>query len=293
MSPAYVPPPDGRVCQHEGTERLAINNTKLNRFLTLLALKTTAKLYTRNGPCKRISRHMIVKSDSWTHLTEAATMKFVSENTSIPVPKVYCSFVWKNRAYIVMQRIQGRSIPSAWRDLSQESRQELFNSLKAIIQELRSLKPSEGTGVESCIGGSLRDSRIPKSQPRFGPFETINGFHLWLRNGLRPLERSTWGDEQEWEEIKAMAAKQDGPWPTSVFTHGDLNPSNIFVHGDRVAGIIDWEFSGWYPHYWEYTSAWLGNQTTTEWQEDLCKFLDQYPAELEMEKIRYRWWGGF
>ncbi|KAK6856449.1 hypothetical protein PG995_006636 [Apiospora arundinis] len=62
--------------------------------------------------------------------------------------------------------------------------------------------------------------------------------------------------EQDWTDLREMAALQNGPWPALVFTHGDLNPSNIFVRGDEVVGIIDWETAGWYPDYWEYTSAW-------------------------------------
>lgn len=31
-----------------------------------------------------------------------------------------------------------------------------------------------------------------------------------------------------------------------VFTHNDLQPSNIIVSNDRIVGIIDWEMSGWF-----------------------------------------------
>ncbi|RDW93566.1 uncharacterized protein DSM5745_00888 [Aspergillus mulundensis] len=289
---SYVPPPDGMATQHKGTEGLAINNTAINRFMTLLALKTTARLYSRSGSCLRISPHKVVKTDPWVHLTEAATMKFVSEHTSIPVPKVYCSFVRKNRAYIVMERMRGDEAPNAWAKLTEESRQQLLIDLQRMIKELRSLKP-KGNGVSSCVGGSLRDSRIPRSRPRFGPFKSVNEFHLWLRDYLQPAEHSTWGDEQDWEEIKEMALKQDGLWPLPVFTHGDLNPSNVLVRDGKIISIIDWEFSGWYPHYWEYTSVWLGNTTRTEWRDRVCEVLDQFPAELGMEKVRHRWWGDF
>ncbi|KAL4950479.1 kinase-like domain-containing protein [Aspergillus filifer] len=220
-------------------------------------------------------------------------MKFVSDNTSIPVPKVYCSFVRKNRAYIVMERIKGEDIPDVWDKMTEDSRQKLLSELQDMVRDLRSLKPSKGHGVSNCFGGSLRDSRIPKSRPRFGPFGSVNEFHLWLRDYLQPEEHSTWGDEQEWEEIKRMAAKQDETYPPPVFTHGDLNPSNVLVRNGKVAGIIDWEFSGWYPHYWEYTTTWLGNATRTEWRDRLCEVLDQFPAEFEMEKVRHRWWGDF
>jgi hypothetical protein len=48
-------------------------------------------------------------------------MKLVAENTSLPVPKVYCSFVYKNHAYIFMEKIQGKEIPTAFKKLSDES----------------------------------------------------------------------------------------------------------------------------------------------------------------------------
>lgn len=41
-----------------------------------------------------------------------------------------------------------------------------------------------------------------------------------------------------------------------VFTHGDLRPDNITVevtgdHGYIVTGVIDWEYAGFYPEYYE------------------------------------------
>ncbi|PGH20108.1 hypothetical protein AJ80_03676 [Polytolypa hystricis UAMH7299] len=219
-------------------------------------------------------------------------MRFVAENTSLPVPKVYCAFVRKNRAYIVMERIQGEVIPRTWKRISEESRQKLFTQLKRMIQELRALKPPPGIGVESCVGGSLCDARIPRPLPRFGPFKTIQDFHKWLREYLQPSKGDRHAcSDQEWEEIIEMAAKQDGPWPPPVFTHCDLNPFIILVRGDEVVGIIDWEFSGWYPNYWEYTSAWFGNITATGWQSELDKFIDPFPTEFKMETTRHKWWG--
>ena len=289
---AYEVPVDKTATQHDGTEHLAINNTFIRRFLTLLGLKTTARWYGRNGPCAPISKHLIVKTGPFVHLTEAATLKFLSEKTSIPVPRVHCAFVRNNRAVIVMERTRGVSLAQAWKTLSDADRESIFAQLRSIFQELRSLAPAEGTGIESCCGGSLQDTRMPRSWPRFGPFGTAQEFHLWLRHGLRPEEESKHAcGEDEWRDIEAMAARQDGPWPAPVFTHGDLNPTNILVRDGRVVGIIDWEFAGWYPHYWEYTSAWYGSQLRPDWQEALVKFLDPYPDELKMEITRQKWWG--
>ncbi|OAX85359.1 hypothetical protein ACJ72_00248 [Emergomyces africanus] len=311
LPPTAFSPINRTQTQHDGTHNLAINNTRLNRFLTLLALNTVTRFYTRNGDCIPISKHKIVKTGIWVHLTEAATMKFVAENTtSVPVPRVYCSFVHKNRAYIVMQRMQGADLPEEWRKRkwSDESLEKIFAQLRAMFLELRSLKPEasqppppgaalvggEGGRVESCVGSSLRDVRNPRSLPRFGPFKTIQQFHSWLREDLQPKQFPGRENDQDWQDIKEMVDWQDGPWDAPpVFTHGDLNPFNIIVHGDDVVGIVDWECAGWYPYYWEYTSAWWGNVTRTGWQDLLDKFLQPFPNELRMEVIRQKWWGEF
>lgn len=278
----------------EGTETLAVNNTLLHRLFTRLALATLGRVYRRDGLCHPISKHRIVKTGRRVDLTEAATMKFIAENTSIPVPKVHCSFIHEGRAYILMERIHGEELPTAFKRLQEPGRRKVYEQLKGISQELRSLKPPPGTGIESCVGGSLYDSRMNRCPPRFGPFKTIQDFHFWLREGLQPSEvrKGASVDDFEWQDLEKMAAMQDeGPWPPPVFTHADLNPFNILVRGDEVVGILDWEFAGWYPSYWEYTSAWHGNLTRTWWQDSLDQFLQPFAEELEMERIRQKWWG--
>jgi aminoglycoside phosphotransferase len=292
MTEPHVPAPYHFDTQHNGTYHMAIRNTRMRRFLILMALQTTARLYRGIGPGAPISKHLIVKSGQFTHLTEAATMEFVAANTSIPVPRVYCSFVHNNEAYIVMERMPGESIGKVWSTLSASDRESILAQLRAMLQELRSLKPPPGTGVQSCEGGSLIDPRNTRSRPRFGLFDSIAEFHVWLRDYFQPTKaKPNHLEEAEWQDLVDMTAKQDTPWPPPVFTHGDLNPSNIFVRGSKVIGIMDWRCAGWYPHYWEYTSAWCGNVTRGAWQRVLHNFLDPYPEELEMEKTRQRWWG--
>ncbi|KAJ8119445.1 hypothetical protein ONZ43_g3600 [Nemania bipapillata] len=261
--------------QDNGGEHLAINNTFFRRFLTLLALHTTAKFYSRNGICFPISKRKIVKRSTRVHLTEGATMKYLAENTSIPVPK-------------------GESLPLAWDSLSEESLEDVFTQLKGIFQELRSLTPPPGTGVESCAGGSMYDHRMSRQDYRFGPFKTINEFHLWLRRDFKLEDIKDRPRDQDWHDLAEMTKQQDGPWPPPKFSHGDLNPTNILVRDGKVVGIIDWEFSGWYPDYWEYTSAWFGNVIREGWQRKIDKFLDRpSPETFKMEEIRCRAFGDY
>ncbi|KAB5554692.1 serine/threonine protein kinase [Coniochaeta sp. 2T2.1] len=291
--PPYVPPPDNTAVQHNGTEHLAINNIFVRRTWLLFKFKALRKLRlaTYDGNCLLLNKRLVVKTGPYVHLSEGATMQFVAENTSIPVPKVYCSFIHMNRAFIVMERLPGLGVPKVWKTLSEAQLDSICQQLRSMLDELRALPPPPGTGVQNCVGGSLRDFRIPHCRPRMGPFKTIQEFHLWLREGFR-LDNDPETTPEE-AELRQMVVKQDGPWPPPVFTHGDLNASNVLVEGDKITGIIDWETAGWYPRYWEYTSVWYGNRISKGWQSLIPKFLQPYPEELKMEITRQREWGDF
>lgn len=62
------------------------------------------------------------------------------------------------------------------------------------------------------------------------------------------------GYDLEVRELIKQQDQDDDKWPL-VFTHGDLSRLNILARGDDIVGIIDWETAGWYPSYWEYTTA--------------------------------------
>jgi len=199
---------------------LAINDNLFNRLFTRVALNTWGRLYRSHGVCRPISRKLIVKSGLWTDLTEAATMKFISENTSIPVPEVYCSFVHEGRTFIVMERMRGKSIGKALNSLGHDGQRKVFAQLKRMMDELRSLTPPPGTGVQSCTGGSLRDSRIARSRNRFGPFATIQDFHFWLRDGF------CFDDNQEKVSMKGQEGQEMADMIVCRMVNGHL----LFSH---------------------------------------------------------------
>ena len=39
-----------------------------------------------------------------------------------------------------------------------------------------------------------------------------------------------------------------------VLTHLDIHPNNIIIGDDGRVWLIDWEFAGFYPQWFEYTS---------------------------------------
>ncbi|KAL1850417.1 hypothetical protein Daus18300_012951 [Diaporthe australafricana] len=281
---------------------LAVNDTLYARLrtLTLLGVHTASRRMAVGssrsphvGHAYPLSEHTVVKTGGDVRLDEAATMRFVAERTSIPVPKVLHAFVHNGASFIVMEKIRGKELAKIWHQLSDDTRASLLGQLRQMLEELRALPPPTGFAVGSCVGGSLQDFRQRQAPPpvQFGPFKTIQGFHRWLRDDLE-LGQANSMDQVDRDDLDAMITRQDGSWPQPVFTHGDLNPSNILVRDERIVGIIDWEMSGWYPHYWEYTSLRLASYIVNPaWDESIEKFLHPFPDELKMERTRFRWWG--
>jgi len=266
------------------TQSPPINATLLNRCLTLLAVKLIKRTRKRNGSVLFLSRTLCVKIRSATNLSEASTLQFVAKHTSLPVPRVYCAFVSHGRAYIVMQRIQGEYVGDGWRKRSEESKARLLHQLGTMVQEMRRIPCPEGTGVARVDGGPVYDPRMPGAVTRVGPFRTIQAFHSYLRRGVDAHPNHI-------AEIGRLIAQHDTLQTALVFTHGDLSSLNILASGDDIVGIVDWETAGWYPAYWEYTTAWHVNPQNEFWRDEVDKFLQPMPEELAMEKIRRKYFG--
>ena len=263
-----------------------INATTFRRYLTLLAIKFSKRFRKQSSsPVLFLSKKLCVKCGPQVNLSEASAMEFVAKHTSIPVPRVYCAFKHKNQSYIVMERIHGEPLANGWYGRSKESREKILAQLKNMIEEMRRIMPPDGIGVANVDGGPLYDLRLPGPSRHSGPFRTIQDFHKHLRGGQE-------AHPKHWPEISELISQQDEfGSPPPVFTHGDLNSANILASGDKVVGIVDWETSGWYPAYWEYTTAWNVNPRNEIWRGEVDKFIQPHPKELEMEKIRLKYFG--
>jgi aminoglycoside phosphotransferase len=263
-----------------------INASAFRRYLTLFAIKLLKRLRRRKGAVQLLSRTTCVKYGETVTLNEASAMLFIAKHTSIPVPRVYCAFTHHNQQYIVMERIRGEPVGAGWSKRSQESRTKVLDYLKKMVEEMRRITPPEEVGVANVDGGPLYDPRLPGSSLYFGPFKTVQDFHRYLRGGQE-------AHPDHWADISELIARQENTPSELVFTHGDLSSFNVLTSGDEIVGIIDWETAGWYPHYWEYTTAWNVNPHNEFWRNEVDKFLQPMPEELAMEKIRRKYFGAF
>ncbi|KAL8923766.1 MAG: hypothetical protein Q9208_004414 [Pyrenodesmia sp. 3 TL-2023] len=270
-----------------------VNNSWWRRNFYLLARKLTLRFTKRGGGgvLELIGRRACIKTHPWLTLADAATLQFIAQHTSIPVPKVYCAFEHKGQVFIVMEFIKGRMLTYGWTSRTPESKAKIHQQLRHMIAELRTLPHPEHLGIANVTGGRLFDPRLPGKSLDFGPFKTIEEFHLHLREGW-DRERCRTLPSDRRDEIYELVDQHEGTWPI-CFTHGDLSSLNILARGDEVVGIVDWDTAGWYPSYWEYTTAWHVNPFNDFWQEEVDNFLEPMPRELAMEQTRQKYFKDF
>ncbi|KAE8441990.1 hypothetical protein EG329_004116 [Mollisiaceae sp. DMI_Dod_QoI] len=238
-----------------------------------------------------------IKYGPAVQLLEAAALRLVAQTTSIPVPKVYCAFRHRNRTYIVMELIDREEIGENWAKRSNVEKQALLDQLKGIFEELRNI-PHPRPGILAAADiQALYDPRAAKGELGFGPFGKESDFNNFLRGGMQAdddmlnKERCPWVTDEERAEMSKLISLHESSHHRVCFTHGDVSSSNILVKGAKVVGLIDFELSGFYPEYWEYTTAMNVNKFDGFWKDEIPKFLKEYPRELEMETLRRRHFG--
>ncbi|CZT14630.1 uncharacterized protein RCC_00602 [Ramularia collo-cygni] len=115
-----------------------------------------------------------------------------------------------------------------------------------------------------------------------GPFsleQEFNEFILNLANGTPQVIRETL------EESFRMRVGN-----RIVFTHADLSPRNIIVRDGRICALLDWEYSGWYPEYWEYIKFFDRPTGCKGWYDLAMEIFEtRYPSELLSHQAAIRW----
>jgi aminoglycoside phosphotransferase (APT) family kinase protein len=68
-----------------------------------------------------------------------------------------------------------------------------------------------------------------------------------------------------------------------VFIHGDLQPTHVFVEGERITGVIDWSEAGRGDPVFDLATLTLGHP------ERLGNVLAGYGGDVDAEAVRAAW----
>jgi aminoglycoside phosphotransferase (APT) family kinase protein len=240
-----------------------------------------------NGSVYLVTKKVCVKFGNVPH--EAETMKFIADNTSIPVPRVICSFKRGTKYVTVMERVQGTYLGWALygEGCTEERREKLLKQLKIMFDEMRALPPP-GPGVSSATGGPIYNWHLDYRNP-IGPFENVAAFHKWLRLNDTTLPRPEHVElVEDAQKVAEWHKTVDDAQP--VFSHGDLHQGNILVDGDKITAIIDWETAGWLPPYWDYAQI-RNIPLNCQWRvEDVDRVLEPFPEAAKIDGMRRACW---
>lgn len=180
----------------------------------------------------------------------AVNLRFLKENTTIPILAVVEGWEEENGRYFeLIRRIPGETLESVWGKLSSEEKDTIAKETAEYLDQLRKLH----LRTLQCLGG----------QPLYSAFLLQDDDKL----GHGPLS----SDDELWAELEKPLKKRgvpeeacrrlQGQMPSAApytFTHNDLCFINIMVENGHLTGIIDWESSGYFPVWWEYTFAGIG-----------------------------------
>ncbi|KPM45205.1 hypothetical protein AK830_g1320 [Neonectria ditissima] len=215
----------------------------------------------RSGNCC-IARFARVKGHSAKEESEIATIQYLKQHTSIPVPEIsYHNLDPENEvgaAFVLMERLPGRHLYKTWDELSFDHKEVALSEIASVIVQFASLRFDKiGCLTESGIGPILSPCTM---SPR-GPFHSTLDY---LQSFVSPdsVQSSELADLFREIRNELAAFIQQGTeaclLPPFTMIHADFDAQNMLFldhpdgSGPRLTGLIDFEFAHTGPRYFLY-----------------------------------------
>ncbi|KAK3712960.1 hypothetical protein LTR37_008845 [Vermiconidia calcicola] len=197
--------------------------------------------------------------------SEIATVKYVRQHTTIPVPETY--FVnfdpthAVGSAFVLMERMQGIHLYAIWEKLNTDQRFAVVEQIADVLAQLASLK-FEKIGSINIHGevGPLQSHAIPPTSSARGPFSSVADYMLSFVPDVSqsPAKVKAYYPEIRLRVRKYVEDQTDDPIynPPFRLIHGDFDAQNLlFTWPDRsqspkLSGVIDWDYSYTGPLYY-------------------------------------------
>lgn len=176
-----------------------------------------------------------------------------------------------------MEFVEGDSLESVWPTMSAPDKESVARQLGRIISSLRSGR-QESFSI-GAINGPVHECRTYSTHSG-GPFTDEKAFNDSTLNLFpltpQPIRESLRDKMQTGHGIR--------------FTHADLSPRNIIVKNGIIQAVVDWEFAGWFPEYFEYVKFFECVTSCVDWKNySPCIFETTYAEELVVKQAILRW----
>jgi len=209
----------------------------------------------------------------------------VARAAGFPVPRVICYGEHPDTPHapvsILMTRVPGAELGQVYETLSSEDKDSVLKELQGYLSVMRGWpNPWGGNRICSLEGTAIRSVRVPNHLA--GPFESEEAFNEYL---IRPSWSGGFASEVAYNSALDVAKGIGKMSHRIVLSHGDLKPHNIMVKGGKITGFLDWESAGWYPDYWDFTTAIRFSREGFWWYSFVLGLGgDVYLAELDCER---------
>lgn len=155
-----------------------------------------------------------------SHRCEAAALRSIDNQLSVPTPRLLLDDALDDWTYLVSTRLRGRSIDAVWDELDTATRVDLATQLGHAIRELHQIN-AERLAAE-C-----------DPWQEFRAHQSARGIDERRRKGLPP-ERFA-----EVEAYLQRTGSHERSQPGSSLLHTEIGPSHVLVEAGRVNGLID------------------------------------------------------
>jgi hypothetical protein len=206
-------------------------------------------------------------------------MRFVYERTTIPIPRVYR--VWGAPddsciGWIAMDYIHGQRLDHVWSSLSLWKKLHISWLLRSYVRQLRKIKDPRSL-VPGPLGSTPRycPGMVISSLTDQGPFPDSAALTAFMNQRSQSISNAE------------VPKKFREPEPL-FFTHNDINMRNVILGHDSLVWLIDWDFSGFYPRFFEFADMKLAAEyfscppAPLSWRRCIPFIADPYFE-------RYRW----
>lgn len=211
---------------------------------------------------------LVIKSSDEVRSSQSAAMEYVRDHApSVPVPTVHGThFSNPRKGYIFMDEIPGDTLEVVWPSLSPSQKEDVCKEIWDMVMTLRRLPrpgnlPPPDTFYTTVDGSPTYNHGLLGLEFAPVPEELLESDETF-RSSILQRYRERHGSDQD---VLLNFPRSEA----AVFTHGDIKPRNSMVSEDgHINSLLDWEYSGFMPDYWEATGMLMLVRTgEEEWVE--------------------------
>lgn len=197
---------------------------------------------------RRLSPRLLAKKycDN-RHLDDALAAMEMARRVGVRVPHVPRTA----GDYMVMQYVCGRALTDAWPTLGWLTTIHLALVLRRYVRAMRTLQsPTAGSlATGSCRSYFLKDYFGLPAHARPCDIQSFIDFWAAFVSMRHDFQRARKGVRSR--PLSWVPRADDA---SLVLTHHDLAPRNLLLDNSGKLWVLDWDFAGWYPQFFEYAA---------------------------------------